>query len=335
MSYSGQTTHYGIPLPTSSDLVNLLDWNQSSEDIDAALYGAAQGASDAGTEIVGIKATLVQLENADVQFQSDLNAIDGRVTSLEQTSGNIEEDVEDIADMITAKEVPTAQSDQRILVDEWFRYNGVLYVCTVQIEIGDTIVPNVNCRATNIESEMAAGGGSVAAANVTLAPIAGMQATDVQDGISELNSGLGNKTSKYSGTSGGATYVTVDSIGYDSTNKKLGLKVNGADTVIPFSSHSSATLLATSNFDSFNKSGYTHLIIRCTSGSDTIVENVTGAAFIIGKNNGAPYGELRCGSVTAQGISFASSGGILTSAGGTYGNYAIPSAVYGINISGL
>ena len=161
MSYSGQTTHYGIPLPTSSDLVNLLDWNQSSEDIDTALYGAAQAASDAGTEIVGIKATLVQLENADVQFQSDLNAIDGRVTSLEQTSGNIEEDVEDIADMITAKEVPTAQSDQRILVDEWFRYNGVLYVCTVQIEIGDTIVPNVNCRATNIESEMAAGGGGV------------------------------------------------------------------------------------------------------------------------------------------------------------------------------
>lgn len=161
MSYSGQTTHYGIPLPTSSDLVNLLDWNQSSEDIDTALYGAAQAASEAGTEIVGIKATLVQLQNADVQFQSDLNAIDGRVTSLEQTSGNIEEDVEDIADMITAKEVPTAQSDQRILVDEWFRYNGVLYVCTVQIEIGDTIVPNVNCRATNIESEMAAGGGGV------------------------------------------------------------------------------------------------------------------------------------------------------------------------------
>lgn len=161
MSYSGQTTHYGIPLPTSSDLVNLLDWNQSSEDIDTALYGAAQSAESAGTEIVGIKATLVQLANADVQFQSDLNAVDGRVTSLEQTSGNIEEDVEDVADMITAKEVPTAQSDQRILVDEWFRYNGVLYVCTVQIEIGDTIVPNVNCRATNIESEMAAGGGGV------------------------------------------------------------------------------------------------------------------------------------------------------------------------------
>lgn len=54
--------------------------------------------------------------------------------------------------------------------------------------------------------------------------------------ISEINTDLTNKTNKYAGTSGGATYVTVDSIGYDSTNKKLGLKVNGADTVIPFSS---------------------------------------------------------------------------------------------------
>ena len=157
MSYTNQTTHYGIPLPTQGDLVNLLDWNTSSEAIDTAIYGAEQAAETTSTDIVGIKATIVQLQNADVQFQSDLNAIDGRVTSLEQTSGGLEDDIEDIADMITAREVPTAQSDQRLLVGEWFRYNGNLYVCTVQIEIGDTIVPNVNCRATNIESEMPSG----------------------------------------------------------------------------------------------------------------------------------------------------------------------------------
>ena len=32
------------------------------------------------------------------------------------------------------------------------------------------------------------------------------------------------------------SYVTVDSIGYDATNKKLCLKVDGADTVVPFNS---------------------------------------------------------------------------------------------------
>jgi|GEM_PF-1549365 len=39
-----------------------------------------------------------------------------------------------------------------------------------------------------------------------------------------------NKIGKFSDT----TYVPVDSIAYDETNKVLGLKVNGADTVIPF-----------------------------------------------------------------------------------------------------
>ena len=209
MSYSNQTTHYGIPLPTQSDLVNLLDWNTSSEAIDTAIYGAEQAAGTASTEIVGIKATIARLENADVQFQSDLSAIDGRVTSLEQRSGGLEGDIADVADMITAREVPSAQSDQRILVDEWFRYNGVLYVCTVQINVGDTIVPNVNCRATNIESEMASGG-AVTASDVALAPIAGMQATNVQDGISELKSAIPKIEGIAQTTSGTTRTITLN-----------------------------------------------------------------------------------------------------------------------------
>ena len=47
-----------------------------------------------------------------------------------------------------------------------------------------------------------------------------------------LNSDLGAKVAGF--TSG--SYTKVTGLAYDSTNKKLGLKVNGADTVIPFSS---------------------------------------------------------------------------------------------------
>jgi hypothetical protein len=43
------------------------------------------------------------------------------------------------------------------------------------------------------------------------------------------------KVEKWSGTVSGNTYVTVDKLAYDATNNTLGLKVNGADTVIPFS----------------------------------------------------------------------------------------------------
>ena len=50
----------------------------------------------------------------------------------------------------------------------------------------------------------------------------------------DIEEAVDEKVSKFSGTSGGNTYVTVDQLAYDQTNKTLGLKVNGADTVIPF-----------------------------------------------------------------------------------------------------
>lgn len=54
----------------------------------------------------------------------------------------------------------------------------------------------------------------------------------VKDALTTINDNLTDKVNKLSGVTG---YQTVDFIGYDATNKKLGLKVGGADTVIPFS----------------------------------------------------------------------------------------------------
>ena len=50
--------------------------------------------------------------------------------------------------------------------------------------------------------------------------------------IKQIKSDLTDKVTRMSGVSG---YQTVDVLGYNPTTKKLGLKVNGADTVIPFS----------------------------------------------------------------------------------------------------
>ena len=63
----------------------------------------------------------------------------------------------------------------------------------------------------------------------------GLTSDNVQGAIDEINDNLTAKVTKFSGTDSGNTYVTVDGLAYDATNKKLGLKVNGADTVIPFS----------------------------------------------------------------------------------------------------
>lgn len=154
MSFTNKTTHYEIPLPTSTDLVNGLDWNESSAAIDTAIYNASQAATTATSDITSIKSTIALLEAADVTFQQDLNAVSGRVTTLEQNQGTIADDVQDVADMITAYEEATATSSRAYNVGDPFRYNGVLYIATEAIGAGDTIVPNVNCRATNVTTEI-------------------------------------------------------------------------------------------------------------------------------------------------------------------------------------
>lgn len=193
MSYTNSTTHYGIPLPTETDLVNGLDWNTSSELIDSAIYEASEAAGTASRDITAIKSTIANLQDADVHFQQDLNEATGRIATLEQNATKDEEDIQDIADMITDKVVTQAQSDVHVDVGEWFRYNGVLYVCTTEINIDDTIIPNTNCRATNIEDEMPSAGESVIDDSTTSAdktwssqkistPVAGNTRYDIQTG---------------------------------------------------------------------------------------------------------------------------------------------------------
>jgi hypothetical protein len=81
--------------------------------------------------------------------------------------------------------------------------DGYVYKATAIIAPTNTLTVGSNCSKTNIKAE-----------------------------LNTVNTAMANKVNKFTG--GG--YVPVDSLAYDSTNKKLGLKVNGADTVIPFSS---------------------------------------------------------------------------------------------------
>lgn len=62
-----------------------------------------------------------------------------------------------------------------------------------------------------------------------------LAAKEISAEISLLNENLTHKTNAISGTYDEGSFVTVDSIGYDKENKKLCLKVEGADAVIPFS----------------------------------------------------------------------------------------------------
>lgn len=190
MSFTNKTTHYEIPLPTQTDLVNGLDWNTSSEAIDTAIYNAAQAASTAASDITTIQGDIVNLQAKDTEIEGNVTALTGRVSTLEQNTENLEEDVQDVADMITAYEEATATASRAYTVGDPFRYNGVLYICTVDIAEGGTIVPNTNCRATNVMTELGdittPEADEVAYDNTD----SGLTATNVQGAIDEIEGNL-------------------------------------------------------------------------------------------------------------------------------------------------
>ena len=127
MSYANGTSHYNLPQTVGTDKRDWFDTNQAFADVDAALYGVVEQNATDHTDISAIKATIVNLQQADVQFQSDLNETNGRVTTLEQNAATDEAAIDDLADMFCPLEVTTAQSDIDVTQGRMFRYNGVLY----------------------------------------------------------------------------------------------------------------------------------------------------------------------------------------------------------------
>lgn len=203
MGYSAETTHFGIPLPTGSDLTTPMDYNESAQDVDTALFNA-QANSDTALQ----KANSVEQELADTN--TEVTNVKGRVTTLEQTAqtqgtaiSNLDNRVTDVKadalDMICAVDEGTAQiATIPVENGKYFRYNDVLYMATANIAVGDTIVPNTNCRATNVATELEnAGGGTgtvdavaragVQANSLAIGNLSLLETTDKADLVSAIN----------------------------------------------------------------------------------------------------------------------------------------------------
>lgn len=158
MGSTNFTTHYDIPIPLGSDKTTPMDYNQSMQDVDTALFEAHGNAASA---IAGLEITNGNVaQNAD-----DIDALEGRMTTAEGTLvtqgnaiNNLGLEVADVRtdgqDMITAYKEATAQSTHAYAVGDYFVYNDVLYKATESIAIGDTIVPDTNCKTTNVSSEL-------------------------------------------------------------------------------------------------------------------------------------------------------------------------------------
>lgn len=212
MSYANGTTHFNLPITSGSDKRDWADTNQAFQDIDAAIYQAGEDASTAGSGVTALDTQINGVGGIDsrlTQAESDIDNVEGAVSTLQGTvSGHttaIADVRRDLQDNIEAFNEPTATSTHAYAIGDYFYYNDILYKATAAIAIGDTIVPNTNCTATDVMSEVSL---NKSAANISLAPITGMTADDVQEGIAELKSDL-DKGSISITADGVKTYATL------------------------------------------------------------------------------------------------------------------------------
>lgn len=156
--YTNETTHFGIPLPLGSDLTTPMDYNEAAEAIDTALFEAQGDAATANENA----AAAVETANATSEalgtlsttvggHTSQIAALAARMTGAENDITDVRSDLED---MITAYNEPTATSTHAYSAGDYFIYNDVLYKANATIAIGATIVPNTNCEATNVATEV-------------------------------------------------------------------------------------------------------------------------------------------------------------------------------------
>lgn len=159
MSYANGTQFYNLPQTVGTDKRDWFDTNSAFAAIDAALHSAVTGQASDAEAIATINGKLATDEADIAALQTKTTTHDSQIAALQTTvntqASQIQDVRQDAEDMITANnEGAAATSTRAYEVGDYFIYNDVLYKATDAIAIGDTIVPNTNCEATNVDTEL-------------------------------------------------------------------------------------------------------------------------------------------------------------------------------------
>lgn len=162
MSFTTGTTNYGLPQYVGTDTPSWTDFNTPFASVDAALGGAVSTVSTQGGKITNLETKVSGvggLEERMTTAEGNITTLDGTVsghtTSIATNASNITDVRNDLQDNITANNEASATSTHNYAIGDYFIYNDVLYQATAAIAISDTIVPNTNCAATNVTTEIA------------------------------------------------------------------------------------------------------------------------------------------------------------------------------------
>lgn len=159
MSYANGTQFYNLPQTVGTDKRDWFDTNSAFAAIDAALHSAVTGQATDAEAIATINGKLADDEADIAALQTKTTTHDSQIAALQTTVNSQTTQIQDVRqdaeDMITANnEGAAATSTRAYEVGDYFIYNDVLYKATAAIAIGDTIVPNTNCEATNVDTEL-------------------------------------------------------------------------------------------------------------------------------------------------------------------------------------
>lgn len=159
MSYANGTQFYNLPQTVGTDKRDWFDTNSPFAAIDAALHAAVVGQASDAEAIATINGKLATDEADIAALQTKGNTHDTQIAALQTTvntqANQISDVRQDAEDMITANnEGAAATSTRAYAIGDYFIYNDVLYKATAAIAVGDTIVPNTNCEATNVDTEL-------------------------------------------------------------------------------------------------------------------------------------------------------------------------------------
>lgn len=160
MSYANGTQFYNLPQTVGTDKRDWFDTNQAFADVDAALHTAVTGQAADAEAISTINAKLLDDEADIAALQTTSGTHTTQIATLQTTvnaqAPQIADVRQDSEDMICAYNEGAAETSTHAYeIGDYFIYNDVLYKATAAIAIGDTIVPNTNCSATNATTEIA------------------------------------------------------------------------------------------------------------------------------------------------------------------------------------
>lgn len=158
MSYANGTTHYNLPQTVGTDKRDWFDTNEAFANVDADLNTAYTTANAVAANVSALSDRVSTNEGDITDLKAEDVAINARVSTLGDSvsalSATVRDNKQDLSDAICSVVEGSATAEYNHAVGSYFWYNDTLYITTVAISIGDTIVPNTNCDTVTVGTEL-------------------------------------------------------------------------------------------------------------------------------------------------------------------------------------